>query len=75
MSYNRIEGNKGGQAIGKIITRGMNRKGGDEIKLINLSHNKLGELGCASIINELLIPETFIETLNLGYNQIEEIKL
>ena len=75
LSHNRLEGGRGGQAISKMINRGMNRKGGEEIKTLNLSYNKLGDLGCAAIITELLKTNTFIETLNLGYNQLEEIKL
>ena len=74
LSHNRLEGSKGGGAISKLIARGMNRKGGDDLKLLNLSHNKLGDFGCAAIINELLQPGAFIETLNLSCNQMEEIK-
>lgn len=75
LSYNRIEGQRGGQAIGKIIDRCMNRRGGNDLKMVNLSHNRLSELGFAFIINELLIPQTSVEILNVGFNQIEEIRL
>ena len=54
VSHNRLEGNKGGAAVSKMIARGMNRRGADDLRLINLSHNKLGDFGCAAIINELL---------------------
>ena len=51
VSHNRLEGTKGGAAVSKMISRGMNRKGGDDLKLLNLSHNKLGNFGCAAVIN------------------------
>ena len=71
LSHNRLEGSKGGAAISRIISRGMNRKGGSEIQVLNLSYNKLGDMGFAAITHELLNPDTFIETLNIGFNGMQ----
>lgn len=49
----------------------MNRKGGLEIQLLNLSYNKLGDMGFAAITHELLNPDIEIETLNIGFNGMQ----
>ena len=60
LSFNRIEGARGGAAISSIINRGMNRHGACDLEELNLSNNKLGDLGFASIVNELFDPNTCI---------------
>ena len=40
-----------------------------------MNNNKLGDLGFAAINHELLKQEVAVETLNMGYNNIKEIRL
>ena len=40
-----------------------------------MNNNKLGDLGFAAINHELLKPDVYIETLNVAYNGIKEIRL
>jgi len=75
LSQNRIEGTRGGQAIAKIIGRHISKKGGVDIESINLSHNKLGDGGFCAINLELLTPDSDLESLNVAYNSITNIKL
>ena len=42
---------------------------------MNLSNNKLGSLGFAEVMTELLNPESGLVNLDIGYNDVEEIRL
>lgn len=75
LSHNRLEGARAGHAIAKILSRRMIVHGGEDLREINLFNNRLGDSGFSAINNELLHPESFIETLNIGQNHIEEIRI
>ena len=73
LSHNRIQGSRGGSAISKILTRRMqDDHGGLDLEHLNLSNNKLGGFGCGEILIELLNDGSKLDTLNLGYNSIED---
>ena len=53
----------------------MCQRGGEDIRVLNLYRNSLGDAGFGAINQELLQPESSLQTLNVGYNNIEEIRL
>ena len=76
LSQNRIEGTRGGAAITRILARKPHLKGGQEILHLNISNNKLGSGGLATIVQYLITDDSHEDlTLNVGYNGIEEIRL
>ena len=58
-----------------MIARRMCQRGGEDIRVLNLYRNSLGDAGFGAINQELLQPESSLKTLNVGYNNIEEIRL
>jgi Ran GTPase-activating protein (RanGAP) involved in mRNA processing and transport len=75
LSYNRIEGARGGTAIARIIMRRVVSRGGMQLQNLNLAHNKLGNSGFAAIVHVLLHPQSFLGRLNVSYNEISDVKL
>ena len=71
LSYNKIEGAFGGKAIAKLLERSPESHGGIALKDLNLSHNKVGNIGFSIILESLALPNKRIEYLNMNYNDIK----
>ena len=62
--------------INKILGRKSSQLGGWDLRHLNLSSNKLGCGGFAAITHQLLTNLDYDKlTLNVSYNEIEEVRL
>ena len=73
LSWNRLDGEAAGKAIGNILMRRPEADGYVQLSKLELSHNKLGNEGFEAILESLKFDNMHIDVLNVSYNNIKQI--
>ena len=74
LAENRLEGTRAGNAIARILKRKNEKRGGDDLQILILAHNKLGPSGFLAITYALALPSVGVQKLDISYNDIRTLK-
>lgn len=61
--------------MARIIMCKAVSRGGVQLQNLNLARNKLGSSGFAAIVHVLLHPKSFLDRLNVSFNEISDVRL